>query len=137
MKKIMVLSIGLMFASVQAQMHSDIEVAQVIAALMQDTELMAHCHTLHEHSLTLEQVVEQLMQCDAKQACEEYTSYSQMRGPLCLDERNQGIGEPDMTVKAFCYFMMLLDGIICVYGAGLIAAVFLCITNPSLIIEGV
>ncbi|MBX9830494.1 hypothetical protein K2X40_00910 [Candidatus Babeliales bacterium] len=64
MKRVMLLAVSLL--SFQAQAATPVE-AQV-AALMQDSELMETCLVLYKNGETPEQILEQLLQHDNKQA---------------------------------------------------------------------
>ena len=65
MKKIIVLAVGLSCASAYAQVTSEIAMAQ---ALKHSTELVKMCRVLHEQNISLEQFIEQLIECDNDQA---------------------------------------------------------------------
>lgn len=68
MKKIMILSVGLLFSSVQAQALSSAEITQAATVFAHNTELVARIHALCEQGFTHEQVVEQLMKSDEARA---------------------------------------------------------------------
>lgn len=68
MKRIIVLSIGLLFSSVHAQSSCEAEVAQVAEILMYESALVEKCIQLSAQGLTAEQVVEQLMQTSEARA---------------------------------------------------------------------
>ncbi|QQR49756.1 hypothetical protein IPF37_02840 [bacterium] len=66
MKKIIFLAVGVfLFSSIQARVHSDVEIAQ---ALLQNNEFVATCCVLSKAGLTHDQIVAQLMQSDKKVA---------------------------------------------------------------------
>ncbi|QQR49749.1 hypothetical protein IPF37_02805 [bacterium] len=75
MKKILVLSIGLLFSSVQAQAYSEAEVPHVAAELMQNPALIEKCVQLSAQGLTPEQVLAQLLESEDKQAHSIFSSW--------------------------------------------------------------
>ncbi len=81
MKKIIFLSISLLFSSVQAQELSE---AEIIAELAENAEFVASVHTLCEQGLAPEQIVVQLVQAGEAQAYvmpedQDYKQYTTKR----------------------------------------------------------
>ncbi|QQR49755.1 hypothetical protein IPF37_02835 [bacterium] len=68
MKKIIFLSIGLLFSSVHAHVLSEAEITQAAVVLEHHPELVARVHTLCAWGLTHEQMVAQLMQTSEARA---------------------------------------------------------------------
>ncbi|QQR49753.1 hypothetical protein IPF37_02825 [bacterium] len=68
MKKIIFLSIFLLFSSVQAQELSAIEIDQVAAALIKNPKIVTKVRALNEQGLTTNQIAEQLLSRDVKSA---------------------------------------------------------------------
>ena len=68
MKKIIFLSIGLLFSSLHAADLNDTEILHAAAELAQNSELVMFFHVLHEQGLESERAIELLMQSDEMQA---------------------------------------------------------------------
>ncbi|QQR49754.1 hypothetical protein IPF37_02830 [bacterium] len=75
MKKIIFLSIGLLFSSTQAADFNETEIIHVATELAQNSELVVLFHVLYEQGLEPERVIELLMQSDEMQAYARNTHY--------------------------------------------------------------
>lgn len=64
MKKIIILSMGLLFPVVQAQVLSAVDITYAVTVLAHTTDFVETCHVLCAQGLTHDQIIEQLMQSD-------------------------------------------------------------------------